>query len=289
MKKIYLLLIISVFSVRSFSQTLIPSTIGEVYNFEVGDTFETNCGFSPCPRPPSYYNMIIIESKYSWGDSVIYIAKVNDVSSGTYSCQISGGSSTHTDSLIYTLLDSSIFWNHYHANACDSNGACIYDTVYIDSTRNNRKSNKHYDGGGGGGNETIYAEGLGVIKDGSWSEDFLWPQGDCQLMYYHKANGEKWGTPYYFIVAGINDLNEENLTAYIFPNPSSGTFQLQLSEPSHQQTYFKLYDALGREVKRENISSITTTLNRENLSNGIYFWQAEAEGKILGRGKLVFE
>ena len=75
----------------------------------------------------------------------------------------------------------------------------------------------------------------------------------------------------------------------IFPNPSTTSFNLQLSSPPTGETYFQLYDALGRQVKREEIISTTTTINRNNLPCGIYFWQLEQANKILERGKVVME
>ncbi len=75
----------------------------------------------------------------------------------------------------------------------------------------------------------------------------------------------------------------------IFPNPSTTSFTLQLSSPLTAQTYFQLYDALGRPVMRETVNTETTTLQRGNLPTGIYFWQLVQGNKILGRGKVVME
>lgn len=88
-----------------------------------------------------------------------------------------------------------------------------------------------------------------------------------------------------------NDLQalNTNKTVVLYPNPSTTSFTLQLSTPPTTQTYFQLYDALGRQVKREEINSSSTTINRNNLPGGIYFWQLLSENKILDRGKLVIE
>ncbi len=85
------------------------------------------------------------------------------------------------------------------------------------------------------------------------------------------------------------DNLEEGNKIQITPNPSTTSFTLQLSSPPTTQTYFLLYDALGRQVKREEIISTTTTINRDNLPNGISFWQLQAGNEILGRGKVVME
>jgi len=89
------------------------------------------------------------------------------------------------------------------------------------------------------------------------------------------------------LVSGI--LKANNSSLILFPNPSSTSFTIQLSSPPTTQTYFQLYDALSRPVKREEINAETTTLQRGSLPTGIYFWQLQQAGKILERGKLVME
>ena len=75
----------------------------------------------------------------------------------------------------------------------------------------------------------------------------------------------------------------------VLPNPCTTSFTIQLSSPPTTQTYFNLYDALGRAVKRDEIISETTTMSRNNLPSGIYFWQLQQGNKILDRGKVVME
>lgn len=300
MKKFYFALLLSVFSVKSFSQ-LIPSTIGEVYNFEVGDTMEYYSETHLGDGFHSYaygYMLITITSKYSNGDTIKYSYQSStQITSASfpYLASIEGPFFTggnHNDyispPLTLTKLDSSIFIRFDYS--CQ-NPFC-FDSVAENAAYNFRKQNMHNDHNLGVWVETFVA-GVGLVSGGYFIES----QGDSYgqtLIYYHKANGETWGTPQYFVLNGINNLEESSIK--ISPNPTSSIFQIKLSKEPHRQTYFKLYDALGREVKQELISSATTTLNRENLSNGIYFWQVEAEaclpdrqGKIMERGKIIFE
>lgn len=78
-------------------------------------------------------------------------------------------------------------------------------------------------------------------------------------------------------------------TIKISPNPAFSTFTLQLSSSPVTETYLLLYDALGREVKRELITTQLTTLNRNQLPAGIYYWQLQSGGVVAGRGKIVLE
>lgn len=294
MKKFYFFLLFSFFSMKGFSQSSSFSTFREVYDFEVGDTFETSSySHHTIVQPHLDQNgiqMDIVLSRQDSSDVVIYQFKQNYEgywSDGTHSGSNNGTGNYYRT---FSLLDSTVYWNHTHLNfGCDTNSNCSFDSVYLDSSLTSGKINEHRISDWASLNRIIYADGLGQVLDVVASEDFDVEQGGRSLIYYHKANGKKWGNPNYFIVDGINDLEGNELTIQVFPNPTITTFQLQLSSSIHQPTHFKLYEALGREVKEELISSTITTLSRENLSNGIYFWQVETEGKILERGKIIFE
>lgn len=88
-------------------------------------------------------------------------------------------------------------------------------------------------------------------------------------------------------ITGIRNLLTTTLS--VIPNPITTSFTLQLSSTPSTQTYFNLYDALGRPVKQEEINTETTTLQRNNLPSGIYFWQLQQGNKVLQRGKVVME
>lgn len=90
------------------------------------------------------------------------------------------------------------------------------------------------------------------------------------------------------VISGIN-TTVLNTSISIFPNPCTTAFTIQLTTTPVAETYFQLYDALGRQVKREEINSTTTTIHRNSLPSGIYFWQLSERNKILERGKVVME
>lgn len=91
--------------------------------------------------------------------------------------------------------------------------------------------------------------------------------------------------------SSATSISEVNISYAVktYPNPATISFTLQLSTAPNTPTYFQLYDAMGRQVRQEEINSISTTINRHQLSNGIYFWQLQQGNKILERGKLVME
>jgi hypothetical protein len=71
----------------------------------------------------------------------------------------------------------------------------------------------------------------------------------------------------------------------IYPNPSSsGTFMLSSSK---QLSILNVIDIQGREVAfEETLSQNTLTLNLAKAPKGIYYLQAEVNGKLVSK-KLV--
>jgi hypothetical protein len=90
-------------------------------------------------------------------------------------------------------------------------------------------------------------------------------------------------------ITQIGEVARSKFFLNISPNPSTTYFTLQLSSLPSTPTYFQLFDALGRQVKQEEIVSETTTIHRGSLPTGIYFWQLQQSNKIVERGKLVME
>ena len=304
MKKIiYTLLIIS-FALSSFSQGLQPSTVGQVYNFSVGDTFEytgQNFTIVYCPAQQLWFNgfvtsytFVVVSSKYQSGDTLAYGTKQY-----VWSATGCANNQATTDSLIvsysYPDIDSSVFWRFRNdTSGCNSNTTCYIDTVYLNSAVNNLKFNDIYENFFEGGWSYIFANGLGIY---SQNNTFLLPPDETEfgtdhsnLIYYHKADGTTWGTPYYFEwITGVPNIPHPQLPAKIFPNPSSQNMVLEISEPVNQPLQLKFFDPLGQVVRQQIIITASTSIERENLANGIYFWQLENSEQVLSHGKLILQ
>lgn len=150
--------------------------------------------------------------------------------------------------------------------------------------------------------DSVYAS-LGIDQDiwvegiGSWWNPWFVRGGGCHFsvvcqalledmsIIFQRNDSYANNCPTYTSIAEILPIWNANIS----PNPTTTFFTLQLSSPPSTQTYFQLYDAIGRQVKREEVVSETTTIHRNNLPCGIYFWQLQSENKIVGRGKLVME
>ncbi len=87
---------------------------------------------------------------------------------------------------------------------------------------------------------------------------------------------------------GINELNADNSTLQVYPNPATNNINMTISESHNQQAIVTLYDTMGHAVKTLVTSSNQLTINREGLSNGIYFVAVTIGNKRLTR-KLIVE
>jgi hypothetical protein len=82
----------------------------------------------------------------------------------------------------------------------------------------------------------------------------------------------------------LRDLQLQDVSLEVFPNPNSGTFSVKLDgKPSAAPMQLLVMDALGRTVYSEELprfqGSLTKELNLSDLSEGAYFLGIYREGK----------
>ncbi len=75
----------------------------------------------------------------------------------------------------------------------------------------------------------------------------------------------------------------------VYPNPNNnGLFQLNFSDFDVSKNYqYKLFDALGRKLKQQNIDLSTNYVDLKNFNKGIYFLQIISEDQSTTK-KLIF-
>lgn len=278
MKISYCLLLLGFVTLQGVAQqNLPPSTIRDIYNFEVGDTFEYH-EITMGSYNSSIDRVCIVTDKKEGSDSISYT--IHEINSGR--CNYHPCNSNEFIDYTYTHLDSLIFYDHLQE-------PFHLDTVFFDSTFLHAKLNWHSLGDRiSVYNETMYGDGLGITKLSSATEDDRDIDRYVDMRYYHKMNGATAGTALN-IVTAISNPYGNNPGVEIYPNPTFSLFQLQLDEMPDEHTFFKLFDELGRLVKRQLITERTSAIYRNELANGIYFWQVEQQGKILNRGKVILQ
>ena len=90
------------------------------------------------------------------------------------------------------------------------------------------------------------------------------------------------------ISTGIDNEYEPLIPSYkIFPNPFSSMTTLQ-TNVSLQDATVSIYNSLGQLVKQiQNASGQTITINRDNLTKGLYFIQLTRDNKKMLVEKLI--
>ena len=282
MKK-YCFIFVFSFWLGGFSQT-IPSTVSEAFSFSIGDSFVYRAVL--CPNCLLQFRQ----------ESYFYIAitgKYNSASSDTLFYE------TNLGLKVFTNLDSSVLAHSLQPINYIPFGSdyCFYsaatsDSVFIDSAcyeKKNNQSSTYLSLSCMG--SSLYANGLGLIhrhtRDSGFPSDpsLNW---DLDLIYNSTQSGICGSYPP-SIFTDISASGVKVSSVSLAPNPATTSFTLQLSSSPITETHLLLYDALGREVKREQIISTITTLQRNQLPAGIYYWQLQSGSAMAGRGKIIFE
>jgi len=100
------------------------------------------------------------------------------------------------------------------------------------------------------------------------------------------------GSPDLFFTSTCSDIvtvttESENNSFTISPNPLLTQTTLQTILPLQNAT-LALYNIAGQKVKQlNNVSGSMVTINRDNLTAGIYFLQVQQENEIIAAAKLV--
>ena len=85
----------------------------------------------------------------------------------------------------------------------------------------------------------------------------------------------------------INPVNNSR-SLHIYPTLIHTTATITYNNSSGTATLL-LYDATGRKVKEQRLNNATSTLNRNSLRSGIYFYAVVVKDKLVKKGKLIFD
>ncbi len=92
------------------------------------------------------------------------------------------------------------------------------------------------------------------------------------------------------LVVGVTGTRPEPgnpYTVLAYPNPFGASVRFEVEGPAlFDPLSLRLFDALGRQVRREEFSGTTFTLERAALEAGLYYFLVESEGRRVGAGKV---
>ena len=295
MKQLFLF-VFAYFSQIKASDTL---TIRQVYNFDVGDTFdyyqESSYGV-PVGYNCDHINMKgtqrnIILGRFDVADSITYIV---------YS-EFTPYPQAYIDTVVINRVDSnlldtlvsmqarhySFFPFRYIGNirqlnfSYNSQSIVNWDTIanVVSSSSNNwiPPQNNYSD--------SWFYKGLGMTYlnsqyiDGNGSLNCLF----YQLVCYSKGNKHACGPNY---LAGINDI-EKGVNVKVYPNPASDQLHLSVTNAGQLNARFIITDILGQELFSMPVIQDESTLDISKFSQGIYTWKLVSENSVLKTGKVI--
>jgi hypothetical protein len=244
-------------------------TIGEVYDFEVGDVFhirEYDVGLQSGYYYYTVKNIEIADKFYSIdNDTVFYLCNVDYKDSSVY--EPSWQYQYYTEIWNYTNLTQNLVEiNEIYTDPLLYNGRTINKRVWNDGPLS---CNERYVAGCGFAFYSCF--------DGAYFSDL-----GHELVYYNK-NGEEWGTP--LIVTGIDEITKISSFIHIFPNPATTFITIQIKEGIAIEEAI-IYNHLGQ--KALEAVPVNNTVDVSGLKAGIYF--IEVATKVWkGRTKLIIK
>ncbi len=92
-------------------------------------------------------------------------------------------------------------------------------------------------------------------------------------------------------ITGVSEFHSDDSGISIYPNPSTGSFSVQLPTDATGKARFELLDLLGREIFEQKINRQSTTQIISlpvDIANGVYVCRVVTDGKVYSE-KLVLE
>jgi hypothetical protein len=86
---------------------------------------------------------------------------------------------------------------------------------------------------------------------------------------------------------GINAITTSANGISVYPNPTNGILNIAISSELAGTTSIEVYDAIGKLVIKETLSTDTSTINTSKLTDGIYVFKVINNNKAIKIGKIV--
>ena len=263
MKRFLAILLIISLSTTIVAQELM--TIGEVFDFEIGDEFQTKYDI----MFPNADRITIIDKYFSVNnDSVFYVQYHNSYSSDLDDMyNLVYHFRENTDTITYTNLNNSITtfneWISYDTSMS------YYDTI-------NEISNQYCDMHIIGFNcavgffepisiTRIFGNGLGWVKNAYW--DFAGSSEWDKLLFYYRKNGISCGIPDTLFVSVSEDIVNPEIK--IIPNPANVSFRVEPGTFTYKE--MKIFGSNGSLIRSQIVHNDNLTFDCSFLDAGIYF------------------
>ncbi|MEO1437465.1 MAG: T9SS type A sorting domain-containing protein [Bacteroidota bacterium] len=139
-----------------------------------------------------------------------------------------------------------------------------------------------------------FVPGAGDWQTFNFNMNFLDNEPNVQIAL---INVSDWGNDTYidninfsFTSTDVEDPLVE-LDLNVFPNPSNGLFNIQLSQANASELQIEVFNAVGQQVYRENgtWTNLERSIDLSGQSAGVYFLRVQGEGVLETRRLVVLD
>lgn len=266
-------------------------TVGEVFDFAVGDKFHFKSNMNEIPAEID--RITIIDKYFNQTGDILFYVRFHD----SYWAEVEWEPEPHIVYHFWTLTDTTGFSNfdspissYDEAFQCDPNLEECDTNIYFAEQYCGTLINGYYIATNDFEPDIYqkeYGKGLGRVWDYYFSGSAL-PPGviyDWEMFYYQK-NGIDCGTPDTMTVS-TPEIADNQRAFSISPNPAGDYFNVLINIPdkSVKYTIFSIYgDLIGSGEWTQKVNRY----NCMNLSRGIYIIQAQINSKSINY-KLIIE
>ncbi|MFA6199800.1 MAG: M6 family metalloprotease domain-containing protein [Bacteroidales bacterium] len=86
---------------------------------------------------------------------------------------------------------------------------------------------------------------------------------------------------------GLSDIENNSIDFEVYPNPSKGTFTLDLNLESGKSVDMQMVNILGKTIYTKSSLNAKTQINLSNIENGTYIIILKDGDKIVGRKQII--
>ncbi len=255
------LLFISIFSINANAQL----TVGQVYNYNVGDVFQYN--YTPSSTSPTYITDTVISKTISTGlDTVKYTYKRYSYKlPSCMSCSAIVSSSTYSNS--YHSLSSPFTYSNLSNCGFSIILPCVKDTIIASGFCGKKTFKSQWIGVASPSvvsvytiNDASFSEGLGqtylyIEHIGNFDPSYT------NMVYYNKS-GITCGT----YVVGINEIVINKFL--LFPNPINSTLTILDEQNDFKNSTIEIKNNFGQTVM---LIPFSNNIDLSNLVSGMYY------------------
>lgn len=128
------------------------------------------------------------------------------------------------------------------------------------------------------------------LNGANWvvNTSYTWYTTDALLPVAHFENNSQQMTILKMFPVSVGNTAAENNIVSFAPNPFRENTTLSINNVV-PGTKLTLTNAIGQVVMQQEVNTNSTTINRNGLSSGIYFYRVQSSEGIAAKGKLVIE